>query len=255
MPDSARPSVFVHLLPALIPPCSLRGGVAVVLDVLRATTTMIHALAAGCLAVVPCLEIDEARRVAGTFPAGSALLAGEREGVPIAGFDLGNSPSAFTPGVCRGKTLVMTTTNGTRAILSCLDADRVLVGAFVNLRATVRSLSEDGRPVHIVCAGTDGLISAEDTLLAGVIATRLMDRGLILANDEAWIAWGWGSKWNPSRVEEASKVRVALLSSGRGGQRVTELGLMTDIRDAAEMDRFELVAELRRDPIRIVVSA
>src|SRR5918997_6156961 len=162
MPDSARPAVFVHLLPGLIPPGSLRGGVAVVLDVLRATTTMVHALASGCLAVVPCGEIDEALRVASALPAGSALLAGERAGVPIQGFDLGNSPSEFTPEVCRGKTLVMTTTNGTRAILACLDADRVIVGAFTNLRATVLELSEAGRPVHLVCAGTDVRISVED---------------------------------------------------------------------------------------------
>src|SRR5688572_15843482 len=130
MPDSARPAVFVHLLPAVIPPDSLRGGVAVVLDVLRATTKMLHALASGCRAVIPCGEIDEARRVASSLAAGSAVLAGERVGVPIEGFDLGNSPSEFTPEVCRGKTLVMTTTNGTRAILACLGAERVLVGAF-----------------------------------------------------------------------------------------------------------------------------
>src|SRR4051794_9488006 len=111
-------SVSVHLLPELIPPGTLAGGVAVVVDALRATTVMIHALAAGCAVILPCREVDEARHLAAGLPPGSALLAGERQGLPIAGFDLGNSPSAFTPALCRGKTLVMTTTNGTRAILS-----------------------------------------------------------------------------------------------------------------------------------------
>ena len=92
--------VFVHLLPSLIPPGSLRGGVAVVVDVLRATTVMVHALAAGCEAVIPCAEIDEAKAIAAGLPAGTALLAGEREGLPIPGFDLGNSPGEFTPDVC-----------------------------------------------------------------------------------------------------------------------------------------------------------
>src|SRR5512143_370512 len=104
MPE--RAPVQVHLLPMLVPPGALRGGVAVVVDVLRASTVMVHALAAGCEAVIPCLEIDDARRIARELPSGSSLLAGERLGLPIAGFDLGNSPNAFTPQVCRGKTVV-----------------------------------------------------------------------------------------------------------------------------------------------------
>src|SRR5437763_3729354 len=111
-----HPSVAVHFLPALIPPDALRGGIAVVVDVLRATTVMVHALAAGCEAILPCLEVDEARKVAAGLPEGSFLLGGERLGLPIEGFDLGNSPGSYTSGACRGKTLVMTTTNGTRAV-------------------------------------------------------------------------------------------------------------------------------------------
>src|SRR4051794_26818195 len=98
-----RPPISVHLLPTLIPPGALLGGLAVVVDVLRATTVMIHALASGCEAVIPCGEIEEARRIADDLPVEAAILAGERGGVPIDGFDLGNSPSAFTPEVCRDK--------------------------------------------------------------------------------------------------------------------------------------------------------
>src|SRR5436305_14591547 len=105
--------VQVHLLPALVPPGRLAGGVAVVIDVLRATTTIVHALAAGCIAVRPCAEIAEARELADRLPAGKVLLAGERGGKPIEGFDLGNSPREFTSSRCKGTTLVLTTTNGT----------------------------------------------------------------------------------------------------------------------------------------------
>src|SRR6516225_8202045 len=87
--------LYVHLLPRLIPHGILRGGVAVVVDVLRATTVMVHALAAGCAAVIPCGEIDEAVEIAANLPEGTALLAGERQGLPIPGFDLGNSPDDF----------------------------------------------------------------------------------------------------------------------------------------------------------------
>ena len=99
-----------------------------------------------------------------------ALLAGEVRGEPIPGFDLSNSPSQFTPDVCRGKTIVMTTTNGTKALLASLEADRVIVGAFVNRAAVVRHARSERRPIHLVCSGTDGNVSFEDTLFAGELA-------------------------------------------------------------------------------------
>ena len=88
--------MFVHLLPRLIPPGSLRGGVAVVVDVLRATTVMVHALAAGLRGGHPLRRDRRGQAVAAGFPPGTALLAGERQGLPIPGFDLGNSPGDFT---------------------------------------------------------------------------------------------------------------------------------------------------------------
>src|SRR5262245_9024917 len=108
--------VYVHLAPELFQSGDLHDGVAVVIDVLRASTTIVQALAAGALAVIPCSEVDEAERLAARFRPGTALLGGERKGVRIAGFDLGNSPGEYTPAVLRGKTLIFTTTNGTRAL-------------------------------------------------------------------------------------------------------------------------------------------
>ena len=127
--------VHVHLLPGLIPSGRLQGGVAVVIDALRATTTIVHALAAGCTSVRPCAEVAEAQHLAGTMRVGRVLLGGEREGRPLPGFDLGNSPREYTPKLCKGSTLVLTTTNGTRALLRAAEAERVLVAAFVNYSA------------------------------------------------------------------------------------------------------------------------
>lgn len=260
MAEPERPEVYVYLLPSLVPPGALKGGVAVVVDVLRATTVMVHALAAGCESIVPCLEIEDALRVAKALSHGRALLAGERKGLPIEGFDLGNSPEAFTPEVCQGRTIVMTTTNGTRAILASLEADRVVIGAFPNFAATVQLLHSEDRPVHVVCAGTDGSISYEDALLAGAFAKHFKDLGGILRNDEAEIV---GGLW--ARVEDAIWVKsgdraaeknplVRYLTRGRGGQRVLELGLGADIDAAARFNSFEprLAAELMRDPLRVV---
>src|SRR5687767_12285204 len=105
--------VQVHLLPQLAPAGRLAGGLAVVIDVLRATTTIVHALAAGCLCVRPCAEVEEARTLAGSLPAGKVILGGERGGLRLPDFDLGNSPSEYTPARCKNTTLVLTTTNGT----------------------------------------------------------------------------------------------------------------------------------------------
>ena len=190
--------VFVHLLPGLIPPGALEGGMAVMIDVLRASTMMVHGLVAGCREIIPCAEVDEARRLAAAFPAGQALLAGERHGVPIEGFDLGNSPGECTRAVCEGRTMVITTTNGTRALLACVDAEPVVLGSFVNFAATSQRLLHEARPIHLVCAGTEGQISYEDTLLAGAFAKHFKDLDHPMGNDEAEIAAGL---W--ARVEDA----------------------------------------------------
>jgi len=261
---------FVHLLPDRIPEGALRGGVVVVIDVLRASTMIVHALAAGCDAVIPCGEIDEARRIAGGLPTGAALLAGERHGVPIPGFDLGNSPGACTPEICRGKTLVMTTTNGTRAILASLDADVVLVGAFVNFAATAQRLIHEKRPIHLVCAGTEGDVSYEDALLAGAFAGHFADLEHSLDNDEAEIVRGlwarvedavWfkaGGKSLPGSPAATGDDRplTRYLKRGAGGRRVMELGFDADVADAAALNRagYQLAVELRRDPLRLVAA-
>jgi len=251
-----RPTVYVHLLPSLIPPAALKGGIAVVVDVLRATTMIVYALAAGCEAVIACGEVDAARYVAANLPKGTALLGGERGGLPIEGFDLGNSPSACTPEICKGKTLVITTTNGTRAILTSLEAERVVIGSFPNLGATsellyLNLLKAHKRPVHIVCAGTEGFISYEDTLLAGALVSELQDIAKY-GNDEALLA---ASCWSDGKRRLADQTLDSLLMQGRGGRNVISRASKDDILDAAQQDRFDLTAELRqRTPARIIAT-
>src|SRR5438132_2277143 len=167
--------VQVHLLPGLIAPGRLAGGLAVVVDVLRATTTIIHALAAGCTAVRPCAEVEEARALAGQMRAGRVLLGGERGGLPLPGFDLGNSPHEYTAKLCHGNTLVLTTSNGTRALLRAAEAERTILAAFVNYSSVCEQLRHEARPIHIICAGTEGEVSLEDTLLAGALVDDLCE--------------------------------------------------------------------------------
>jgi 2-phosphosulfolactate phosphatase len=160
----------------------LSQTVCVVFDVLRATTSMVTALANGAEAIIPVEEISEAVALREQRP--EALLAGERDGVRIRAeltggieFDLGNSPREYTAERVQGKTIIMTTTNGTRALRACAGAKAVLIGSFLNLRATYMWLM-DHHPMHLalVCSGTFDEPALEDTLAAGAVCERIWQR-------------------------------------------------------------------------------
>ena len=239
--------VFVHLVTQLVEPGRLRGSVAVVIDVLRATTTIVHALAAGCVSVRPCSEIDEAKALAKLLGAKTALLAGERNGKPIASFDLGNSPREYTSKTCKGKTLILTTSNGTRAILRSLEAERVLIASFVNFSAVCEQLQRDARPVHIVCAGSEGEPCMEDTLLAGAIVEFFCEEMNPRLNDSARLAWDC--------FENHGRILLGSLNVCQAGEHLHAIGMGDDIALCAEVDKFAFVPELCREPLRIELAS
>ncbi len=238
--------VRVHLTPDRLAPTLLAESVAVVIDVLRATTTMIHALAAGCSAVWPVAEIEEARRIAGGMRAGRVLLGGERDGVPPPDFDLGNSPSEYTCARCKGTALVMTTTNGTRALLQAAAAARTLIAAFVNYSAVCEQVAADARPVDIICAGYHGDVALEDALFAGALVEYLSEHQAVTLNDAARLAWDC--------FENHGRVLDGALEISAGGVHLRSLGYDDDIRAAAKVDQFAIVPELRRDPLRVEIG-
>ena len=181
------------------------------------------------------------------------MLGGERGGLPIEGFDLGNSPCEYTPECVAGRTIVFTTTNGTRAMLHCRQAERVLLGAFVNLGAVVERLRSADR-VHLLCAGTEGEITREDVAAAGAIVNRLMPpldpeaagdwwREL---NDEAAIAIDIMPEF--ARMNEfrpfGPTALAGLLRGTQGGRNLMRVRLARDIIDCAAIDRFQVVPEL-----------
>jgi 2-phosphosulfolactate phosphatase len=236
-------SLHVHFLPDLVREEELAGCAVAVIDVLRATTTIVHALAAGAREVVPCLEVDDARAAAGRLPAGRAVLGGERQGLRIEGFDLGNSPTEYTPASVGGRTLVFTTTNGTRAMRRCGQAARVVLATFVNRSAVVEDLAREAA-VHVVCAGTRGEITREDVLLAGALVERLekFADGRRTLNDQASIA---RDAWSSALPPGASTDQLAIaLHASAGGRNLEREGLAADIATAAQLDRFSLVPRL-----------
>jgi len=165
------PSIDAVALPDHLVDDQICGKIAVVIDVLRATTSIVEALGNGARCVVPVASVDGARLIA--HERDSALLCGERGGIKPEGFSLGNSPFEYGRGVVAGKDCVLTTTNGTRALHMAVGADEVLVGAITNVDAVCDWVRRDGRDVVLVCSGTDGRVSLEDCLGAGLIVDRL----------------------------------------------------------------------------------
>jgi 2-phosphosulfolactate phosphatase len=251
-------SLAVHFLPALVSADEVAAGDVAMIDVLRASTTITHALAAGAAVVIPCREIEEARDKAAKFPPGAVVLGGERGGLPIAGFDLGNSPGEYTRAAVDGKTVVFTTTNGTQALMHCRAAARVFIGGFVNLSAVVRRLAGE-RPIHLLCAGTRGQVTREDVLCAGALCELLretvVDASLI--NDQARIAMDCWRAAVPhgARPPRALAGELSLaLHDTQGGRNLMAIGLEHDIDVAAEVDRFDIVPQLDIALWRIVAA-
>lgn len=233
----AAPAVLTHLLPLLLPPNALRGSQAVILDILRASTTICSALHSGATAIRIAADLDDARAIRATLGA-AAVLGGERGGIRPEGFDLGNSPGDYTAAAVAGKTVVFSTTNGTKAAIASRLASRVVFGCFANLSVLASNLARDGRTVHLVCAGTDGKLSQEDALAAGAIAERLMDAGYAAANDQTLIA---RAAW---LTVGHSPSLASVLRTGAGGRNLLGIGLATDIDRCAQIDWCSLVPEL-----------
>ena len=158
----------VALLPELADRGALSRSSVLVVDVLRASTTMIVALGNGCAGIVPVSDPDEAHHRARAIGVG-ALVAGERKGLMVDGFDLGNSPLEMTRERVGGKTLVFTTSNGTKALLAAKAAAAVGIAGLVNLSAAAAWAHGHGRDVTVICSGDQGRKSLEDEVCAGLL--------------------------------------------------------------------------------------
>lgn len=153
---------------------SFKGKNVVVIDVLRATTVMVTALENGAKCIYPFKEIEDARDKCKLSQNG--LLAGERKGMKILGFDFGNSPLEFTKEKVEGKEIYMTTSNGTRAIENSIDGDNLYIACYLNISAVVNKLLLDTKDIIILCSGTDDKFSLDDSLCAGIITQKISDK-------------------------------------------------------------------------------
>jgi 2-phosphosulfolactate phosphatase len=227
---------------AEVDPSTVSGRVVVVVDVVRATSSIVEALANGARAIYPTTGTEEAIKLANSLGREDTLLCGERKGRKIEGYDLGNSPAEFTRDRVDGKRLVMNTTNGTRAFLAVGGADRVVAGSFLNLGAVARAVAGP-HSLLLVCAGREDRFCLEDAVCAGQLVGRLVgDEGREEGLGDAARA--------AHRLARDVEVDGAFLASTQAGEALAAIGLEGDLELCARTDRHALVPEMHDRVIR-----
>jgi 2-phosphosulfolactate phosphatase len=226
------------LTPHGFPERNSEERLTIVIDVLRACTTIAHALHAGARGIIAVDSVEEALRRSATLDRDSTLLCGERDSVRIDGFDLGNSPAEYVSSAVEGKTLILLTTNGTRALALAGASKSCLASSFVTLRASaIRAASFEH--ITIVCAGSKERFAFEDFLCAGMLLWEIQRESSkeYCLDDGARLA-----------VEAAQTHRAHLVSAIRAADHartLDDLGFGADVLLACEVDRFSFVPILR----------
>ena len=240
----------VHYLPQFVAEADLAGSTVIVVDLLRASTTICQALAAGAKCVKPSVEVDATIAAAENLERSEIILGGERGGERIDGFDLGNSPAEYTADQVFGRTLLFTTTNGTKALAHARLAKRVLIGGTINRQAVVETVNTTEQ-VDILCAGTGGKVTREDILAAGAIASQLESD---TTNEFCDAACGeWQELLTTARAlgRSPSEQFALELRDTLGAKNLLALGLDHDLEFCAQLDTHNVVPELEQTTGRI----
>jgi 2-phosphosulfolactate phosphatase len=232
--------VITLFTPAELIGLDLKGSTAIVIDVLRGSSTIIFALKHGASRIFPTAEVDEARVLADEWPTGEYLLCAERNGVKVDGFNLGNSPFEYDPSVVAGKDIIYSSTNCTKALVSSYEADRVLVGTFNNLAAVVDTIEMPARIV-LVCSGKMGRFALEDSVCAGMFVTEFLKR---CRND---VALNDASRTAKILFDFYHRDILTLLRECSHGEYLASLGQVKDLELAAMVDSERIVPELSLD--------
>ena len=237
----------------------LRDRNIVVIDVLRASTTIATALANGAREIIPVASIESAVKISGSLFGEVTLRGGERNGKIIEGFNLGNSPSEYTEATVRGKSIIFCTTNGSGAMAKSRYARRLVVGGFINLTAVVEFLYQERNDILIICAGKwNGVrsFSIEDSVCAGMMIQMLADNPPepLELSDPARAAVALAKAFGRSPLK--------MLKASDHGKYLVEIGFAADLKVCAAIDSIAVlpiqqgtVIKLRRDDGRSVESS
>jgi 2-phosphosulfolactate phosphatase len=222
-----------------------KAGNVAVIDVLRASSSIITALANGAAAVIPAESKEEALAVRRRHPEGKILLCGERNGLRIPGFDLANSPEEYARAVVGGKVLVFASTNGSKLMVKTVRAKRGLfIAGFINMSAVIAKIAASRKDCLLACAGREGRYSLEDTTAAGMLAEGIRRAGPKAAafSDEARTAM--------ILYRHFADDLAGMAGSSLHGRYLSGLGLERDIRFCASVNRFDVVPMFNKGALR-----
>lgn len=220
--------------PALIHLHDIRNSIVVVIDIFRATTSMCYGLANGAEGIIPVAEVS----TCAIYKDHGYLLAAERNGEVVDGFDFGNSPFSYVKEKVKDRTIVLTTTNGTKAIHLSREAKQVVIGSFLNLTALCNWLGQQSDPILLVCAGWKDNFNLEDTLFAGAIINKLNESHQ--KGDDAAIA-------AESLYLTAASNLSDFLAQSAHSKRLQGLGIQKDIDFCLQIDLLQTIPVLKGD--------
>lgn len=225
--------IEVFFSPSGVDELGMRGRNVVVIDVLRASTTICTALRNGAREVIPVPDIENATKISANLSSDSRLLGGERQGKRIDGFDMGNSPLEYTPEKVRGKTIIFTTTNGAGAIYRCRYASIALIGTFVNVSSIVKAIKNIGGTWTILCSGRQGAFSAEDATCAGMIISNVQQSVEVETGDAGLTS--------VILYKNFKKSILNMLKKAEHGKYLASIGFSEDLKFCAAVDRVPVV--------------
>jgi 2-phosphosulfolactate phosphatase len=237
-------NIDIQLIPSAPNPHLLFDRGVIVIDVLRATSVILHAMSEGASEVLPLASIEEALQMAKAFPRGSVLLGGERESGNIPGFDLGNSPRDYVAEKVKEKKLILTTTNGTKAFHLVSSGKEILVGSFFNIGAVAQRCLESGKDLLIFASGDEGNFSLEDTICGGM----LID--LITEKRKKSISLTDASRCAQILYQKFKNNLLEAFHLSRHGRELMNRGFEDDLAYCAQIDINSLVPIFREGVIR-----
>jgi len=228
-------SINVLLVPKEINHTELSGKIIVVIDILRASSTIVTALARGCRGLIPIFSPDKVKEKSKGFAKEEVLLGGERKGKKIKGFDLGNSPREYTEELVKDKIIIFSTTNGVKTLEMAKNAFKIVIGSFLNLQAVCDYCYNFQEDIIIVCAGKDGNFSLEDSVCAGMLINSLKKNlpGVFRGTD-ANIAVQILYKKYGNNI-------LGVLKKSQHGKYLESIGLGRDLEFCSTLDAFNIV--------------
>lgn len=236
--------VEVHFTPANLDEMYLKDKTVVVIDVLRASTTICTALQNGAKEIIPVNNIDSAVKISGSLYGDVTLRAGERNARRIEGFNLGNSPAEYTGEIVKGKSIIFLTTNGSVAVVKGRHAGKLIVAGFVNISAVANFLAQEAGDVTIVCAGKENKFALEDAACAGKLINKLSGE----AAQEVSVDDAGSAAVVLDRT--LGKSVLKLVKSSEHGRYLSEIGFSQDLKIAAHIDSINILPMLTGNVIR-----